>query len=37
MEELLVLPGRPVHSQQMLQGGGIEMPVLHAFLLAELL
>jgi hypothetical protein len=37
MEELLVLPGSPVDRQQMLQGGGIKMPVLHAILLVELL
>ena len=33
MEELLVLFHRPVHGEQALQGGGIEVSVLHAILL----
>jgi hypothetical protein len=33
MEELLVLLRRPVGGEQVLQGGGIEVFVLHAILL----
>ena len=37
MEELLVLPGGAVQGQQVLQGVGVEVPVLHSILLTELL
>ena len=34
MKKLLILVGRPVCGEQALQGGGIEMSVLHADLLS---
>jgi hypothetical protein len=37
VEELLVLLRGSVRGQQVLQGGGVEVPVLHSILLAELL
>jgi hypothetical protein len=37
MEELLVLLGGSVHGEQALHGGGIEVLVLHAFLLSKFL